>query len=374
MADEPEQSESEPPAEHVPAHERVSVVDVEGPEGEAKRRRRDRLKTIGRWLLLVLGVGAVVWLVFDVGPDAVWTALVGAGVFLPFVMLFEIGFVGMDVVSLRLMYGARARSVPGRVWLRSAMMAYGIMILLPAGRAGGEVMRAANLAPYIGGPRAAAGAALLQGVTLWGNTLISIPCYAAVAYASGPTSVLALLVAGNGLVTGVMGSAILFGARFSRVGGWLGRRIGALAAHGSHFDESLRDMPALPIGPIGAAFLGRISQFVQYAIILVAVGGALTLVNALCAQAIHLVGAGLGDMVPNQVGVTEGAYRIFVDYLPLSEAEAIAIALVHRICQFTLAGTSLAVGALWKPGEVARAEAHPHATLAGSTTGSRDVA
>src|SRR5690606_17191969 len=142
------------------------------------------------------GVAAVAGLVTDAGPDAVWRTLVAAGVFLPFVMIAEVGFIGMDVVSLRLLYGEHGRQVPWRVWLRSALMAYGIMIFLPAGRAGGAVMRAASLAPYIGGARAAAGGTFLQGVTLWGNTLISVPCYAAVALASGPSSSLALLVAG----------------------------------------------------------------------------------------------------------------------------------------------------------------------------------
>ncbi len=92
----------------------------------AKRSRWDRVKAIGRWVLLGLGVAAVVGLVVDAGADAVWNTLVRAGVWLPLVMLCEIGFVGMDVVSLRLMYGERARRVPARVWLRSGMMAYGI--------------------------------------------------------------------------------------------------------------------------------------------------------------------------------------------------------------------------------------------------------
>lgn len=342
---------------------RAAALAVEGQPGAASRTKVDqenagsgpskgaRLKTIGRWLLFVLGTAAVVGLVYDAGAEAVWNTLVRAGVYLPLVMVAEIGFIGMDVLSLRWMYGERAKLVPGSVWLRSAMMAYGIMIFLPAGRAGGEVMRAATLAPYIGGARAAAGGTFLQGVTLWGNTLISIPCYVAVSLASGPTSLLALLVLGNGVVTGVLGSLILFGARFSTVGGWLGRRIQALSSHGESFDASLREMPAVPFLPIAAALLGRVSQSVQYGVILLAVGGALTVGSALVAQSIHLVGAGFGDMVPNQAGITETAYRIFGGHLGLEDAaaSAISIALLHRICQFFLAGTSLAVGALWKP-------------------------
>ncbi len=319
-----------------------------------QKSRWGRAKAVGRWLLLALGIGAVVYLVRDAGPDAVWRTLTMAAVYLPFVALGEIGFVSMDVVSLRLMYGEHAEKVPALAWLRSAMMAYGIMILLPAGRAGGEVMRAASLAPYVGGPRAAAGAAVLQGVTLFGNTLISIPCYVAVALASSWTNVLALLVLGNGVVTGFIGSVLLFGARFASVGGWLGRRISALSAHGSDFDESLKEMPSVPVGPVIAALLGRTSQTIQYGLILIAVGGTLSVGNALIGQAIHLVGAGFGDMVPNQAGITETAYRLSASFAPtlgLSDAAAqmVSIALIHRIVQFTMAGTSLAVGAIWKP-------------------------
>lgn len=334
-------------------------------EANAKPKGRwGRVKAIGRWVLLALGVGAVVFLVHDAGPDLVWLTLVSAAFFLPFVVLGEIGFVGMDVLSLRMMFGEHAKKVPAPVWLRSALMAYGIMILLPAGRAGGEVMRAASLAPHVGGARAAAGAAMLQGVTLLGNTLISIPCYVAVALASDPFSVLALFVLGNGVVTGIIGSLLLFGARFVGVGGWVGKRVKALGAHGAEFDSSLREMPRAPVGPVLAACLGRVSQTVQYGVILVAVGGTLTLGNALIAQAIHLVGAGLGDMVPNQAGITETAFRLSASFGPTLglrdvAAQMISIALIHRIVQISMAGISLGVGAFWKPADRLEGEAAP---------------
>ncbi|MGE0790171.1 MAG: lysylphosphatidylglycerol synthase domain-containing protein [Sandaracinaceae bacterium] len=339
----------------------------------ASKDRWGLVKAAARWLLLLLGVGAVVALVMDAGPAAVWATLLAAGAFLPLVALGEVGFIGMDVISLRLMFGEHAKKVPLAVWLRSAMMAYGIMILLPAGRAGGEVARAAGLATYVGGARAAAGAAVLQGVTLWGNTLISIPCWIAVAMVAGAGSSLGLLVLGNGVVTGVIGSVLLLGARSSKIGAFVTARVDQLARwlaqhsrmgtvlrwrirrwnrHGAKFDESLREM-GTPLRPIVAAFLGRVSQTVQYGVILLAVGGSLTVTSALVAQSIHLVGAGLGDMVPNQVGITEGAYRVFASFLGLEDAvaQAIAIALVHRIVQFSLAGISLAVCAVWKPRE-----------------------
>ncbi|MGF1466986.1 MAG: lysylphosphatidylglycerol synthase domain-containing protein [Sandaracinaceae bacterium] len=315
------------------------------------------LRRYGRWLLFAAGVGAVVLLVRDAGPDQVWATLLAAGPWLPLIILCEIGFVGMDVVSLRLMLGAAGRRVPGTVWLHSGMIAYGIMVLFPAGRAGGEVARAASLSPYVGGARAAAGAALLQGATMWGNTLITIPCLVAVGLTAGLGTWLGALVGLNGLVTAVLGSAIFFGARYSRIGGFLGRRIRALGAHGTHFDRSLRQGPSVPVRPIVAALVGRTFQSLQYGLILAAVAGSATVVGGLTAQAIHLVGAGLGDVVPNAAGITEMAYRIFREVLGLTMATAVSIALVHRLAQYSLAGTSLLVGAIWHPGEAPRREA-----------------
>jgi uncharacterized protein YhhL (DUF1145 family) len=318
----------------------------DAPEGTWPRVRA-WFQRYGRWVLLALGALAVALLVYTEGPAEVWAAVVAAGPYLPFIALAELLFISMDAVSLAFLHGARSRDVPVTTWIRSALIHYGVMVLLPAGRAGGELMRATMLAPHVGGPRAAAAAAVQQGVLLLGNTLISIPCYVAVALAVGPTSVLAIGVGLNGLATFVISVLVLFGARFSSVGGWLGRRISALAAHGAHFDDSLKALPTVPVPSIVAALLGRVFQTVQYGLIVMAVGASLTPSTALIGQAIHLVGAGLGDMIPNQVGVTEGAFRLFADSLGVTTAAAVAIALVHRIVQFSLAGMSFLVSALW---------------------------
>ena len=75
------------------------------------------------------------------------------------------------------------------------------------------------------------------------------------------------------------------------------------------------------------------------------VGGAATLHFALSAQGIHLVGAAAGDLVPNQIGVTEGAYRAFAHSLGFDSepARALGIALLTRIAQIALAVTCLAI-------------------------------
>lgn len=323
---------------------RFVTVPADGP-------RKVLLKRALRATLFVLGVTAVVLLVRAAGPGAVLDTLLRAGVWLPLIVALEVGFAGMDVLALRSLAGPRAESVPRATWLRSALVAYGIMILLPAGRAGGEIARAASLGPHVGGAHAIAMATRLQAVTLLANSVISIPCWAAVALASHALEPLAWLVLGNGVVTGVVGGAIVLTSRRSRVGGWLGGRIAALATHGARFDEALRDQtPWTPA--ILWCSLGRALQSLQYGVILLSVGGTLTVTSAFVSQGIHLVGAGFGDMVPNQVGITEGAYRIFADVLGLADApaRAIGIALVARICQSSLAGVALAVGAVLKSG------------------------
>ncbi|UJR81009.1 flippase-like domain-containing protein [Sandaracinus amylolyticus] len=318
------------------------------------------IKRIGRALLFVLGVTAVVLLVREAGPDRVLETLVQAGPWIPLIVLLECCFMGMDVVALRGLMGERGRRVPVAVWVRTAFLQYGVMQLLPAGRAGGEVARAAGLSPYVGGAaRAAAAATRLQAATLLGNTIISIPCAIGVALAVDvpvAESPLFWAIIGNGLITAVIGGAIVLASRKSSLGEWLGRRVPMLAAHGTSFDAALRqDTPWSPA--IVATAIGRAFQTLQYGLILLAVGGSLTIVSALVSQGIHLVGAGMGDMVPNQVGITEGAYRLFAPALGLEHeaARAIGIALVARICQFSLAGTCLIVSALWKasPADVA---------------------
>jgi hypothetical protein len=320
-------------------------------EVDKKERRSRVLANVGKAALLLFGIAAVVALVEEAGPDAVGRTMLQAAPYLPFVLLLEIAFMSMDVVALRSFLGERGASVPLPVWIRSAFVAYGVMILLPAGRAGGEVARASGLAPYVGGSNAAALATRLQAATLLGNTFISIPAWIAVGMAVSFGTALAWMVLGNGAVTAILGGAILLASRRSSIGGWLGKRITALASHGATFDEALKGEVSWGV-PIAATFLGRAFQAVQYGVILLAVGGRLTPVSALVSQGIHLVGAGLGDMVPNQVGITEGAYRLFAPALGLEDApaRAIGIALVARLCQFFLAGVALGVSSVWHPG------------------------
>ena len=76
-----------------------------------------------------------------------------------------------------------------------------------------------------------------------------------------------------------------------------------------------------------------------------AIGGRATPFIRLDGAGDHLVGAAAGDLVPNQMGITEGAYRLFTQALDLGAARALSIALIVRIVQLTLTGACFAIAA-----------------------------
>jgi hypothetical protein len=79
-----------------------------------------------------------------------------------------------------------------------------------------------------------------------------------------------------------------------------------------------------------------------------AIGGSPTLRGALTAHGIHLVGATLGDLLPNQLGVVDGAYRAFAPMLGLGHApeRALSIAFVAHTAQLTLASVCVVAASI----------------------------
>ncbi len=99
---------------------------------------------------------------------------------------------------------------------------------------------------------------------------------------------------------------------------------------------------------IVACCCGRAAQLVQYGVILAAIGGARSIEGALTAHGIHLVGASLGDLLPNQLGVVDGAYRAFAPALGLGAAPArsLSIAFVAHAVQLSLATLCVVVASV----------------------------
>jgi uncharacterized membrane protein YbhN (UPF0104 family) len=316
--------------------------------------KRPRLGTVLRGLLGVLGLGIVVHLIRAAGAGRVGNVLLQAGAWLPLVVALEVYQAASDFASLRTILGEDRNKVPLRTWLRSSVVAYALMILVPAGRAAGEVARAALLSRTLGAPRAATASTQLQAAYLSANGLLSLLEFGFVAVFFGPASSLALLLAGNVLFQAIISAgllAILWDARIGRGLDRLRRRFVPGAVESPPLDPAVRRR--LPWRAFLVCSVSRTVQLLQYGIVLHAVGGAFSAHGAVITHGIHLVGATLGDLVPNQLGVVDGMYRAFAGAMGFGDApeRALSIAFVVRAAQFIVAGACVLIAPLTRIAE-----------------------
>ena len=297
--------------------------------------------------MLVLGIGLVVWLVERAGPAHVADVLLAAGVYLPIIIALESTFLLTDSLALRGLLGSSARAVPLSAWVRSATIAYAMMVLLPAGRAAGEIGRAGSISPYLDKGTAALATARLNGAYMFANAAMSLAASVVAARVAGPTSWLAILTFLNFVATSALGAALVAIPKSTRLKAWLRRRFPSFA-EGSYKELFTEADQPVPVRAAFVCFLARAAQAVQYGVVLVAVGGTVTVSRAVITLGVHLVGASAGDMVPNQLGVNEGAYAAFAEWMGLAGApeRALSVALLVRIAQLSLALACLVTASL----------------------------
>jgi hypothetical protein len=330
----------------------------------AKRRiavaAKRRIAKIGRVLLAVAGVALVSYLVRQAGPHRVSQVLWQARSWLPLIVFLEIIEVANDFVSLRLLLGKRWMDVPASTWMRSSAVAYALMILVPAGRAAGEVTRATLLSRHIGAARAATASTQLQAAYVFAIAVVSAIECIVVASWLGVRSPLALLLAANALFMGALAVgliAILWGARAGR---WLERMQQRLTRSREHPPLDAATRQRVPWKAAILCCLSRSAQVAQYGIILRAVGGATGVRRAMVAHAIHLTAVTVGDVFPNGLGVVDGAYKAFAPAIGFGDApeRALSIALVAHATQMIVATVCLVLLVL-VPGDAPRSTSSP---------------
>jgi hypothetical protein len=321
------------------------------PAGPSRVARRPFIepKQLVRLGLLVAGLGGVAWLVVDTGPRRVLDTLLGGAAILPLVMLFDAGYFVSEAFAHRAVLGPGGASIPARVFVRSTLLVYVVGSLVPLGRAGAEVARAAAFTPFVGAGRAAAAGTNVQVAAFVGNTFISVCCASASVAMLGLGSPLTWLLFVNGGGTLMLAIVTWTLVRHTPLGARIAARFPGMAQRFEGIGEGLRATPAELGRAVVFACLARVVQIGQYAGLLLAIGAHLTIGGTLLALGVHLVGAGLGDLVPNQVGVLEGAYRVFADALSLGDdpARAVSIALFARVSQVSIASMAMGVLALW---------------------------
>jgi len=306
-------------------------------------------RAVLRVLLAAAGLALIAYLLHGAGPERVGHVLWKAGSWLPIILALEVLQLWSDVVVLRMNLGDSAAEVPVATWVRSSAVAYAMMILVPAGRVAGEVARAAIISGSVGAPRAATASTQLQAAYIFANGALSSVGCVVVSMWLGPRSTLALLLAGNAIFMGTISAGLLAILWHGRVGRWLEalhRRIAHVAGPAVVMEPNR--VRRVPWREAIVCSISRSAQVVQYGVILRAVGGALTVRSAFVAHGIHLIGATLGDMIPNQLGVLDGAYRTFAGDLGFRDdpARALSIAFVVHIAQLLCASCCIIVAAV----------------------------
>jgi hypothetical protein len=303
----------------------------------------------GRTALAMVGLLLIGYLVRSAGPSRVAEVLWHARSWLPAIIALELLQGGSDVATLRMLMGPLRAKVPGSAWLRSTALSYAMMILVPAGRAAGEVARASLLSRYVGAARAATASAQLQASYVFAIAVLSGAECCVVATWLGRRAPLAILLAANALLMMSISAGLLAILWNARAGRWLDavrRRISRLPEHkpapGSGRGRSIPWRAAV------ICSISRTAQAAQYGVILRAVGGASSLRATLVVHGIHLVGTTLGDVLPNGLGVVDGTYRAFAREVGFADspARALSIAFLAHVAQLVVASASILVLAL----------------------------
>ena len=295
----------------------------------------------GRYVLATLGALAIAFLVYKVGAEAVLEIIVGAGAWLPLILALDLAWMGTESTAVLFLYGSDSKKVTFSDWLRALFVHFTTFMVMPVGRVSAEVARAGVLSRKVGKTRAAAAAALMQSFSLSANAIVSSACLGAVLLTTAHAATIALMTT-NIMFTVALGGGIYLVVRHVPLGGVFGKRIKKLATFGPEIDEHVRASKERHLGALFLCVLSRLVQTCQYAVIVFATMGEVTIPTAFIAEGIQLVGRSMGDALPNQVGVTEGVFAICAGALRLQDfpEKAVAIALLGRVSNLSMAALS----------------------------------
>ncbi|HVY48389.1 MAG TPA: lysylphosphatidylglycerol synthase domain-containing protein [Minicystis sp.] len=322
-------------------------VEASAPPPVAAPRRLTRRRLVLHAVFGVLGVGAMAAMVHSVGPAKLLAVLGRCAVFLPFLVLIEVVRIATEWGGMWWLSRDVRRAVAPLPLFRTHVVAYAVSCVMPAGRAACEGTKAAMIAPYVGGPRAAAIAATNQSLCLFAGALIALACAVGAWIELGSSP-----VTWGCIVSAVMAilayAAVQIASRARRLGGFLGRRFEKLRAATASFQDALEDLPVLHVGAASLWFVNRLLQTVQFGLLVYAVGGPLGVGTALVAEGVNVAGGAAGDFIPGQLGATDGAFALAASSLHIAVADAIAVAMVVHFMMLSIALLGALTPLVWR--------------------------
>lgn len=295
------------------------------------------------WLLAAAGLLVIGWIVSRVGIARLAEAAARLAPWVPFVFLLEGVRWLADAWTTWLLYGSARREASWRRMVEASVAAYTVILLLPAGRLGGEVLKAAAMRRDVGLGRAAAAAVAMQALPLLAGALVSLPCVATAWWAWGPTA-LTGAIALQAVTAIALGAAILWASRRKALGR-LARRVSEEL--GATTDEVQRELGGgvITVPVLAAAVTSRSLLAAQIALLASAVDVPGGVVGGLLTVGLHFVGQAVGDLVPAQLGATDGALALGAEALGAPAAALVAAALVFHASQLAWAAVGAVVGA-----------------------------
>ncbi len=261
-----------------------------------------------------------------------------------FVVLVEGVRVVAEALATRALHG-RALRVPWWPMLRAHLAGYALAMTMPAGRTVAEVGKAAMLAPWAGTSRSVAVGATNQALVMLATGLVALPCSLA-AGARGHV-VLAGAVAVQGVALVGLGGALLAALRSPAVGRWVRRRSARFTGWGAEASER---PPAGGVAvALGCFAVHRGVQALQVGALLGALGRA-DVARTLGLTGASIVGTSVGVAVPGQLGAIGAAMALAAPGLGIPAAQALALALVIHVAQFTWVALGFAAWAATRAG------------------------
>jgi hypothetical protein len=318
-----------------------------GGKGGGSAIRTGRRKVLAHAAFGVVGFGALFLLVCGVGPETLLGILRALARWLPLLFALDALRVAAEAVATWSLSERVRRRVPCGELARIHIVAYAIAMNMPAGRATAEAVKAAMLSRFIGLPEAAAVGAANQSTSMLGGLLGALPCVAAALWITG-WSPIAGAFAVFVLVTLVGFTALQIACRQRGLASALLHRFTRMEQATGAFHDALERIPVVPPIATAAALFGRVVVVVELGVLLLALGGRHSVGAALLAQGVSLVGGSLGDLVPGQLGATDGAFALAAPYLGVALASGVAVSVMLHCVQAMWAVVGWTVPFFWK--------------------------
>jgi hypothetical protein len=289
----------------------------------------------------LVGAGAAALLIRGVGASQLLAILQRSAPWVPLLLAIEAARIGCEVATTAILSRRVRERVPAGELLRIHLTGYAASVFLPAGRAVCEAIKAAALAPRVGGAHAAALGATSQSLALLGGVIIGtlgvVAAYLTAGF-SPVTGAVALYV----LTAAVGFAAVQIACRRRSIGGFFGRRFAGLRAASASFHEALGEIPVVPRAALAVVVFERALQALEIGIAIHAVGGAFGLRLSFLAQGVSLVGGSLGDLIPGQLGAVDGAFALAAPLLGITSAAGVAVAVLVRCAQLAWMAVGIA--------------------------------